>query len=52
MFDLATVKETATYDNPHRLSEGFDTIIVNGKVARARTQFAEGLPGRVLRLER
>ena len=52
VFDLATVKETATYDNPHQIAEGFDTIVVNGRVVRTRTEFADVLPGRVLRLER
>ncbi len=52
VFDLARVKETATYEQPHQIAEGFETIVVNGKVARARTQFADVLPGRVLRLER
>ncbi|MEP7116855.1 MAG: amidohydrolase family protein [Acidobacteriota bacterium] len=52
VFDLAQVKETATYENPHQIAEGFATIVVNGKVVRLRNQFAELLPGRVLRLER
>ncbi len=52
VFDLAKVKETATYENPHQIAEGFETIVVNGTVARTRNQFAELLAGRVLRLER
>lgn len=34
VFDPAKVKETATYPNPHQFAEGFDLIIINGKVAR------------------
>jgi N-acyl-D-aspartate/D-glutamate deacylase len=52
VFDLAAVKETATYEQPHQLAEGFDTIVVNGRLARRAGTFAEGLAGRVLRLER
>ncbi len=52
VFDLAAVKETATYEQPHQLAEGFDTIVVNGRVVRAGGAFRDTLPGRVLRLER
>ncbi|MEZ5416867.1 MAG: amidohydrolase family protein [Vicinamibacterales bacterium] len=52
VFDLAAVKETATYENPHQLAEGFGTIVVNGGVVRDRGRFTNALPGRVLRLER
>ncbi|MGE0123464.1 MAG: amidohydrolase family protein [Vicinamibacterales bacterium] len=52
VFDLAAVRETATYENPHQLAEGFDTIVVNGRVARRNGTFGDGLAGRVLRLER
>ena len=52
VFDLAQVKETATYENPHHHAEGFDTIVVNGKVARDGGRFTGALAGQVLRLER
>ena len=52
VFDLARVTETATYENPHQIAEGFETIVVNGRLVRARSTFTETLPGRVLRLER
>ena len=52
VFDLAAVKETATYEHPHQLAEGFGTIVVNGRVVRDRGRFTNALPGRVLRLER
>ena len=51
-FDLAAVSEAATYEQPHQFARGLDTIVVNGRVVRASGAFAEGLPGRVLRLER
>ena len=52
VFDLAQVTETATYEHPHQIAAGFDTIVVNGRVVRTRGTFADTLPGRVLRLER
>jgi N-acyl-D-amino-acid deacylase len=51
-FDLAAVDEAATYEQPHQLAKGLDTIVVNGRVVRARGAFADVLPGRVLRLDR
>lgn len=52
VFDLSRVHETATYEQPHQLAEGFDTIVVNGRVVRQRNAFTGVVPGRVLRLER
>ena len=51
-FDLAAVQEAATYEQPHQLARGLDTIVVNGRVVRTGGEFREVLPGRVLRLER
>ena len=52
VFDLAAVQEAATYEQPHQLARGLDTIVVNGRVVRTGGEFREVLPGRVLRLER
>ena len=52
VFDLAQVAETATYENPHQIAAGIETILVNGRVIRTRGTFTDTLPGRVLRLER
>jgi len=52
VFDLARVREASTYENPHQLAEGLDTVVVNGRLARDRGTFTGSLPGRVLRLER
>jgi N-acyl-D-amino-acid deacylase len=49
VFDPEAVHETATYEDPHRLAEGFDLVLVNGAVAW-RDGAATGIrPGRVLR---
>ena len=48
VFDLATVRDTATFFEPHQHSEGIDYVFVNGVAvvdAGARTL---ALPGRVL----
>ena len=34
IFNLDKVKAKASYPKPHQLAEGFDTVIVNGKIAR------------------
>lgn len=49
VFDPANVRETATYPAPHRLAEGFDIVIVNGRLAREDGVASEALRGRVLR---
>jgi N-acyl-D-aspartate/D-glutamate deacylase len=49
IFDPAAVHETATYPDPHQLADGFDVVIVNGKVARENGQMNTGFHGQVLR---
>jgi N-acyl-D-aspartate/D-glutamate deacylase len=33
VFDLAAVRDRATYTQPHQLSEGMKRVFVNGRVA-------------------
>lgn len=47
VFNPENVRAKATYDNPKQLSEGFDLVIINGKVARRNGQIIER-NGRVL----
>ena len=49
VFDPARVHANATYPNPLQLADGFDVVIVNGKVARENGQRTDGLFGAVLR---
>ena len=48
IFDPATVKDMATYLEPHQLAEGVSTTIVNGVVVYEGGTFTDALPGRVL----
>ncbi len=49
IFDPAGVHETATYSRPMTFAEGFDTVIVNGRVTREDGRLADTLHGRMLR---
>ena len=48
VFDLARVRDLATYSEPHKLSEGMVHVLVNGKLAIDGGNFARELHGRVL----
>jgi len=49
LFDPAKVKDLATYDRPHQYSEGFDTVIVNGRIAIEEGRMTGERAGEVLR---
>ena len=51
IFDPIEVKATATYPEPHQLAQGFNTVIVNGKIARRSEKMAESYSGKVLKPE-
>jgi N-acyl-D-aspartate/D-glutamate deacylase len=48
IFDLARVRDLATYAEPHKLSEGMVHVLVNGRLAVDSGSFARELHGRVL----
>lgn len=52
IFDLATVRDRATYDQPHQLSEGLRFVFVNGQPALRDGQLTPTRAGRVLTRER
>jgi N-acyl-D-amino-acid deacylase len=52
VLDPGRVRDVATYDDPHRLAEGIDHVLVNGRLARDGSQPTDVLAGRVLRPER
>lgn len=48
IFDPENIRENASYPDPLQLADGFDLVIVNGKIARERGQLADDLHGKVL----
>ena len=49
VFDPATVRDLATFDNPNQLSEGMDYVLVNGVPVIEQSKMTGALPGKVLR---
>jgi len=49
IFDPATVRDLATFDNPNQLSEGMDYVLVNGVPVIDQSKMTGALPGKVLR---
>jgi N-acyl-D-amino-acid deacylase len=49
IFDPATIRDQATFENPNQLSEGMEYVLVNGVPVIDNGKQTESLPGRVLR---
>ena len=49
VFDPEKVRDVATFDNPNRLSEGMDFVLVNGIPVIEDGKMTGALPGKVLR---
>jgi N-acyl-D-amino-acid deacylase len=49
IFDPATVRDLATFDNPNQLSEGMQYVLVNGVPVIEQGKMTGALPGKVLR---
>src|SRR5580698_5400580 len=49
VFDPATVRDLATFDNPNQLSQGMDYVLVNGVPVIDQGKMTGALPGKVLR---
>jgi N-acyl-D-amino-acid deacylase len=49
IFDPATVRDVATFDNPNQLSEGMEYVLVNGIPVIEQSKMTGKLPGKVLR---
>jgi N-acyl-D-amino-acid deacylase len=49
VFDPARVQDKATFQQPHQYSEGFDFVLVNGKVAVEDGKLTEARGGQVIR---
>lgn len=48
VFNPQEIKEKADYGNPFQLAEGFDIVIVNGKVAREKGVLSKTNSGKIL----
>ncbi len=49
VFDPATIRDVATYEDPHRFSEGVVHVVVNGVPVLRDGTMTQALPGRTLR---
>ncbi|HKW65629.1 MAG TPA: D-aminoacylase [Candidatus Acidoferrum sp.] len=49
IFDPATIRDLATFDNPNQLSQGMDYVLVNGVPVIEQGKMTGARPGRVLR---
>ena len=49
VFDPATVRDVATYENPNQLSQGMEYVLVNGVPVIDQGKMTGAKPGRVLR---
>jgi len=49
IFDPATIRDMATYEDPQRLAEGVSDVLVNGVAVQLDDKFTDQTPGRVLR---
>lgn len=52
IFDPDTLKDTATFDDPHRYAEGIEYVFVNGKPALVGGKYTGALAGKALRYKR
>jgi len=52
VFDPAKVRDTATYLEPHQLSEGMEYVLVNGTIAKDADTWTGKLGGRVVTPDR
>src|SRR5260370_39368445 len=49
IFDPATIRDRATFENPNQLSEGMQFVLVNGVAVIENGKATNALPGKVLR---
>lgn len=48
LFDLDTIEDTATYENPHRYPKGIPYVIVNGQLVIDQGEHTGARPGRII----
>jgi dihydroorotase/N-acyl-D-amino-acid deacylase len=49
VFDPATFRDVATFENPNQLSQGMEYVLVNGVTVMEQGKMTGALPGKVLR---
>jgi len=48
IFDPDTIRDLATFENPHQYAEGVDYVLVNGQIAFEGGKMTAARPGRIL----
>ncbi|MBN1224213.1 MAG: amidohydrolase family protein, partial [Candidatus Aminicenantes bacterium] len=48
IFDPDTVRDNATYENPHQLATGIQYVLINGKISIDKGKYNHALNGKVL----
>jgi N-acyl-D-amino-acid deacylase len=48
VFDLAAIRDKATFFEPHQHSEGVDYVLINGTVVVDAGKLTQATPGKVL----
>ena len=48
MFDPATVRDIATFEQPHQYAQGISVVVINGQVAFENGAVTTARPGRIL----
>ena len=48
IFDLATIRDKATFFEPHQYSEGIEYVFVNGVAVVDGRKLTQATPGRIL----
>ena len=49
IFDLTTIEDTATYNNPWQFQKGLEWVIVNGTVVVEKSMHTNARPGKTVR---
>lgn len=48
IFDAASIRDTATFEQPHQYAQGVSAVIINGEVAFENGTITSARPGRIL----
>lgn len=48
IFDAGTIRDAATFEQPHQYAQGVSTVVINGQVAFEKGTITAARPGRIL----